>query len=61
MPPKLIFVSRGAGITEGLELWRTLKGQFVLVDKSADKRFTADVTTWKKSASSNTQAPSAPS
>lgn len=37
-------VSKGAGITAGLELH--YNGRFVLVDASPDKRFAADVAQW---------------
>lgn len=39
------FVSRGAGMTAGLELWN-LGGKLVLYDASADGRFADDVHTW---------------
>jgi len=39
------FVSKGAGMIAGLELWRQ-KGKFLLVDTSPDKRFAVDVDQW---------------
>ena len=41
-------VSKGAGMTAGLEICR-LGDKFVLVDKSADSRFNDDVATWNES------------
>ena len=42
-----MLVSRGAGITEGLEIWYDPKTcKFFLVDKSPDGRFKADVVAW---------------
>jgi len=43
--PELI--SRGAGITAGLEIWR-VKTMLALVDRSPDGRFATDVATWNK-------------
>jgi hypothetical protein len=37
-------LSKGSGITAGLELH--FNGRFVLVDASPDKRFAADVAQW---------------
>lgn len=43
--PQLI--SRGSGVTAGLELWTSASGEkIVLVDCSPDGRFAADVATW---------------
>jgi len=43
--PKAKCISKGSGITAGLELW--LKGaRFILVDKSPDGRFADDVAQW---------------
>ena len=44
-----IHISSGSGVTAGMELWSVKKGsdtKIVLVDRSSDKRFTADVATW---------------
>ena len=38
-------LTKGAGMTAGLEIW-TVGTQKVLVDRSADGRFAADVDTW---------------
>ena len=38
-------VSRGAGMTAGLEIWN-YAGQLVLYDRSPDGRFATDVATW---------------
>ncbi len=42
--------SRGSGMTSGLELWHAQIGseqpKFLLFDRSADKRFASDVSTW---------------
>ena len=52
MPPtKPTVVSKGAGITAGLEIWSIPTGnnkqaKFVLVDKSPDGRFADDVSQW---------------
>jgi hypothetical protein len=53
-------VSRGAGITVGLEIWTissgsrdTQKSSFVLVDTSPDGRFADDVTTWNSAVGLN--------
>jgi len=47
--PIRTFVSRGGGITEGLEMWRQ-GDTFILVDTTADNRFAADVETWNRAA-----------
>lgn len=39
-------VGKGAGITAGLEIWRTTNGTFVLQDMTPDNVFATDVTTW---------------
>ena len=39
-----MLVSKGAGITAGLEIH--FDGRFTLVDVSPDKRFAADVSQW---------------
>jgi hypothetical protein len=41
----IMFVSRGAGMTDGLELWK-YGPKIILVDRSPDGRFKADVETW---------------
>jgi hypothetical protein len=38
-------LTKGAGMTAGLEIW-TVGTQKVLVDRSADGRFAADVASW---------------
>lgn len=40
-------VSKGAGMTAGLEICR-LGDKFVLIDNSADGRFADDVATWNE-------------
>ena len=46
-PPIPTLVSTGAGMTAGLELWRSSStGPFILVDTTADGRFATDVATW---------------
>lgn len=52
-PQKPQRISAGTGMTAGLEIWKTptnkKKGPpsvFVLVDRSADGRFAADVNEW---------------
>jgi len=52
---KPALVSRGAGITAGLEIW-TIGGKFVLVDRSPDERFATDVATWNTSVGLNAAA-----
>ena len=42
-------LTRGAGMTAGLELWR-VGATYVLVDRSADGRFANDVATWNAAA-----------
>ena len=56
-------VSRGAGITVGLELWTissgpkdTQKSSFVLVDTSPDQRFADDVANWNSAVGLNAKA-----
>jgi hypothetical protein len=54
-------ISRGAGMTAGLELWSarvSAKGgdKFVLVDRSVDGRFATDVTAWNAAAGLNAAA-----
>lgn len=39
-------VGKGAGITAGLEIWRTTNGAFVLQDTTPDNVFATDVATW---------------
>lgn len=39
-------VGKGAGITAGLEIWRTTNGMFVLQDMTPDAVFATDVATW---------------
>jgi len=39
-------VGKGAGITAGLEIWRTTNGMFVLQDTTPDTVFATDVATW---------------
>ena len=39
-------VGKGAGITAGLEIWRTTTGAFVLQDTTPDTVFATDVATW---------------
>jgi len=46
-PTVLILVSRGSGMTEGLEMWYNKKlRKFILVDVSPDRRFEVDVAVW---------------
>lgn len=42
-------VSKGAGMTAGLEICR-LAEKFILVDHSSDARFADDVATWNEAA-----------
>ena len=42
----VICVGKGAGITAGLEIWRTNTGTFVLQDMTPDAVFATDVATW---------------
>jgi hypothetical protein len=46
------FVSKGAGMVAGLEVWRQ-QGKFILVDQSTDSRFASDVALWNTSAGLN--------
>ena len=39
-------VGKGAGITAGLEIWRSNTGAFVLQDTTPDAVFATDVATW---------------
>lgn len=49
-----IRVSAGAGPTVGLELWRfPPAGPFVLYDRTTDRRYTTDTTTWNTAAGLN--------
>ena len=43
-------VSKGAGMTAGLEIWCSSSGSFVLVDSSPDDRFAHDVEQWNLNA-----------
>lgn len=56
-PTKVIrpsLVSRGSGMTAGLELWRLpINSKIILIDRTADSRFAADVTTWNSVAGLN--------
>ena len=61
MPPIPKQVSKGAGMTAGLEIWQipgTQKkpAQFVLVDTSADNRFAGDVAQWNSAVGLNATA-----
>ena len=46
------FVSKGAGMVAGLEVWRQ-NGKFILIDQSTDSRFDSDVALWATSAGLN--------
>jgi len=49
MPPVKKTTTRicaGAGMTAGLEIWRTADGIMTLHDASTDERFADDVATW---------------
>jgi hypothetical protein len=59
MPPRktqkkdaVVYISQGAGMTAGLELWR-YGTKFFLHDRSADSRFAADILTWNSALSLN--------
>lgn len=64
MPPRKVAtaiapptrVAAGAGITAGLEMWRTADGVMILVDKSSDQRFAADVASWNTGAAAGLNA-----
>lgn len=43
-------ISVGAGMTAGLEIWRTADGTLLLQDVSPDGRFADDVATWSAGA-----------
>jgi hypothetical protein len=54
---KLALVTKASGMLAGLELWRvTLPNKccVVLVDRSVDGRFAADVTQWNSAVGLNT-------
>jgi len=56
---KLALVTKASGMLTGLELWKaTLPGKtyIVLVDRSLDGRFAADVTQWNSAAGLNATA-----
>lgn len=68
MPPKKLktptkgtlvrptLVSRGSGMTAGLELWRLpTNSKIILIDRTADGRFTSDVTTWNTTVGLNAE------
>ena len=53
---KLTLVTKASGMLAGLELWKaTLPGKshVVLIDRSLDGRFAADVTQWNSAAGLN--------
>jgi hypothetical protein len=51
---KNIMVSRGSGMTEGLELWYSLSVEkYILVDKSKEQRFAADIELWNSAVGLN--------
>ena len=62
MPPrkiaaaKPIRVATGAGITAGLEVWRSPEGRMLLIDRSPDARFAADVASWNAGAAAGLNA-----
>jgi hypothetical protein len=49
-------ISKGAGITAGLEIHR-LHNTFVLVDSTPDNRFAADVAEWNATATASLNVP----
>lgn len=68
MPPKKLktptkgtlvrptLVSRGSGMTAGLELWRLpTNAKIILIDRTADGRFASDVTTWNTTVGLNAE------
>jgi hypothetical protein len=47
-------VSRGSGMTTGLELWRIpINSKIVMIDRTVDQRFAVDVATWNSVAGLN--------
>ena len=46
-PAKPTLISRGSGMTAGLELWRlSTNNKIILIDRSPEGRFASDVITW---------------
>jgi hypothetical protein len=62
MPPrkvaaaKPIRIAAGAGITTGLEIWHSPEGRMLLIDRSPDARFSADVASWNAGAAAGLNA-----
>jgi hypothetical protein len=56
-PTKIVrpsLVSRGSGMTTGLELWRIpMTSKIIMIDRTADGRFAVDVLTWNSVAGLN--------
>jgi hypothetical protein len=56
-PTKVIrpsLVSRGSGMTTGLELWRIpMTSKIIMIDRTPDNRFAVDVLTWNSVAGLN--------
>jgi len=53
---KFTLVSKGSGMVAGLEMWKITRSAgscIVLVDRSPDGRFAADVTQWNSAVSLN--------
>lgn len=56
---KFTLVSKGSGMVAGLEMWKITRNAgpagscIVLVDRSPDGRFAADVTQWNSAVSLN--------
>lgn len=68
MPPKKLktptkgtlirptLVSRGSGMTAGLELWRLpTNSKIILIDRTTDGRFASDVITWNTAVGLNAE------
>lgn len=62
MPPRKVaaakptHIATGAGITAGLEVWRSSDGHMLLIDRSPDNRFAADVSSWNAGAAAGLNA-----
>jgi hypothetical protein len=53
-PVRPTLVTRGSGITAGLELWRLVHNEkIILIDRTIDGRFASDVVTWNSAVGLN--------
>jgi hypothetical protein len=53
-PVRPTLVTRGSGITAGLEHWRLVHNEkIILIDRTIDGRFASDVVTWNSAVGLN--------